>query len=143
MQLTLAEAKTIADAAIRYARDRSAHVSVCVCDENGRFILINRMDGAVATTNRGSIGRALAAASAGRSSDIIPDPNDMTSNVGTVTGEGMPLIHRKGGLPIYRDGTPVGACGVCGAESDVVNEDCAQAGILDVGGLSSSDGDRP
>lgn len=135
MTLTLAEAKQIVEAALDHARENSARISVCVCDENGRFIALNRMDGAVVTANRQAIGKALASAATGRRSDYMPAPGEASGSVSTVKGEGMPLSHRQGGLPIYRNGTLVGACGVGGADSDPTNEACASAGIGAVAGL--------
>jgi glc operon protein GlcG len=137
MTLTLAEAKQIVEAALDHAGQHSARISICVCDENGRFIALNRMDGAVATTNRQAIGKALASASTGRSSEYMPSPGETAGRVSTVTGEGMPLSHRQGGLPIYRDGMLVGACGVSGADTGAINETCASAGIGAVAGLRS------
>jgi uncharacterized protein GlcG (DUF336 family) len=138
MTLTLAEAKQIADAVVSHAHDHSAKVSTCVCDENGRFIALNRMDGAVATTNRQAIGKALASASTGRPSDYMPNPDEVSGGFATVTGEGMPLNRRQGGLPIYRDGELIGACGVSGAGTNTLDLACAQAGIGAVDGLHST-----
>lgn len=78
MTLTLAEAKQIVGAALDHARERSARVSACVCDEKGRFVALNRMDGAAATTNRQAIGKALASVSTGRSSDYMPGPGEVS-----------------------------------------------------------------
>jgi len=129
MTLTLAEAKQIVDAVLSHARDHSAKVSTCVCDDNGRFIALNRMDGAAATTNRQAIGKAIASASTGRPSDYMPNPDEVSGGFATVTGEGMPLNHRQGGLPIYRNGALIGACGVSGSSSNETDETCASAGI--------------
>jgi uncharacterized protein GlcG (DUF336 family) len=41
----------------------------------------------------------------------------------------MPLIRRRGGLPIYRHGVLIGACGVSGSETNSADEACAGAGI--------------
>jgi uncharacterized protein GlcG (DUF336 family) len=137
MQLTLNEAKYIAGKAIEYALRHSALISICICDENGRFIALNRMDGAVATSNRQAIGKAIASASSGRASDHMPASDDIPQATATVTGEGMPLLHRRGGLPIYRNGVLIGSCGVGGSDSDAMDEACAAAGIREIDGLDT------
>jgi uncharacterized protein GlcG (DUF336 family) len=56
MTLTLAEAHRITEGAIAKARELEVEISVTVHDANGRLIALNRMDGAFAVSNRGSIG---------------------------------------------------------------------------------------
>jgi uncharacterized protein GlcG (DUF336 family) len=85
MPLALAEAKQIIEVALADARDLSGKVSVCVCDEKGRSVALNRMDGAVATTNHQAIGKAIASASTGRPSDHKPLPTELFQRDGMVT----------------------------------------------------------
>jgi uncharacterized protein GlcG (DUF336 family) len=112
-------------------------ISVAVCDSDGRLIALNRMDGAVALANTGSIGKAVVAAGSGRpSGEAGGFENPTLLRTSTAIGEGMPAIRRKGGLPIIRNGAIEGACGVGGAE-DELTEECARAAITAIGPMAT------
>ncbi len=70
---TLSEAKRIIEAAITRARELDVNISVAVCDISGRLIALNRMDGALWDVDRGSIGKAIAAAMTGRPSQELSE----------------------------------------------------------------------
>jgi uncharacterized protein GlcG (DUF336 family) len=128
MSLSLAEANSIVSAAVAKARQLHVNVSVAVCDELGHLIALNRMDGAYATVNRFSIGKAVVSASTGRpSSEVVAIVNHVP--VDTVAGDGVPAVRIRGGLPILRGREIEGACGVDGAQSNEQDEECARAGI--------------
>jgi uncharacterized protein GlcG (DUF336 family) len=129
MALTLAEANRIIEGALAEARTRRAEISVTVCNADGRLIALSRMDGAAAEANRGSIGKAIAAASFGRPSDTVDASMDSPLRTGTVIAEGLPIDPRRGGLPIIRGGNVEGGCGVDGASSGEEDEACARAGL--------------
>jgi glc operon protein GlcG len=131
--LTLAEAKSIVDAAVAQARQLNVNVTVTVCDKQGRLIALNRMDGAYAEADRFSIGKAIVSAGTGLPSGEVKGHVDHPP-VGTVVGEGVSAIGIRGGLPIFRDGQIEGACGVDGALSSEQDEDCARAGIASIPG---------
>ncbi|GAB1717332.1 MAG: hypothetical protein NTAFB05_23740 [Nitrobacter sp.] len=130
MPLTLAEAQRIVAGAIAEARKHNAQISVTVCDAEGRLVALNRMDGAAAEANHGSIGKAIAAASFGKSSGASGLSGDIFPlRTGTVIGEGLPVDHRRGGLPVVGDAGVEGGCGVDGAGGGEENEACARAGL--------------
>jgi glc operon protein GlcG len=130
MPLTLAEARRIVAGAIAEARKRNVQISVTVCDADGRLIALNRMDGAAAEANRGSIGKAIAAASFGKPSGASELSGEVFSpRTGTVVGEGLPIDHRRGGLPVVGDAGTEGGCGVDGAGTGEADEACARAGL--------------
>lgn len=129
MALLLAEADRIIEGAIAKARELKVEISVTVCDADGRLVALKRMDGAFATSNRGSIGKAIAAAASGRPSGEAEAVVDFSLRTGTVIGEGAPVIRRLGGLPVIRAGVIDGACGVSGANSNEEDEECARAGV--------------
>jgi glc operon protein GlcG len=137
MTVTLAEAHRIIEGAIAKARELKAEISVTVCDANGRLVALNRMDGALAESNRFSIGKAIVAVASGRPSGEAEMPIDFSLRTGTVVGEGFPIIRRQGGLPIIRGGAVDGACGVSGASNNEEDERCARAGIERVGACSN------
>jgi glc operon protein GlcG len=132
LTLTLAEAHRIIEGAIAQAQELKAEISVTVCDANGRLIALNRMDGAFAESNRGSIGKAIASAASGRPSGEAEASVDFSLRTGTVIGEGAPIIRRRGGLPIIRKGAVDGACGVGGANTNDEDESCARAGLAKI-----------
>jgi glc operon protein GlcG len=127
--LTLAEANSIVDAAIAKARQLNVSVSVTVCDQRGRLIALNRMDGASAEANRFSIGKAIASAGTGLPSGEVKGIIDSQAEI---VGEGAPPIGTQGGLPIFQNNLIEGACGVDGARSHEQEEECARAGIASI-----------
>jgi uncharacterized protein GlcG (DUF336 family) len=129
MTLTLADANRIVGGAIAEARKRDVEISVTVCNAEGRLIALSRMDGAIAEANRGSIGKAIAAASFGQPSNAVEASFDFRLPTGTVLGEGLPLDRRRGGLPIIRDGKVEGGCGVDGTGNGEQDEACARIGL--------------
>src|SRR5262249_54725052 len=129
--LILAEATSIVDAAIAKARQLDVNVSVTVCDEDGRLIAFKRMDGTPAEADRLSIGKAVASAGTGLPSGEVEGAVDYTP-VGTVIGEGTSAICIRGGLPIFRNDKIEGACGVAGAVSHELEEECSRAGIASI-----------
>jgi glc operon protein GlcG len=128
MTLSLAEANSIMDSAIAKARQLEVIVSVAVCNEQGRLLALNRMDGAFADANQFFIGKAVVSALTGLPSGKV-DSTAVIPPSGTVVGEGVPMVRIRGGLPIFRCGQIEGACGVGGAPSREQDEECARAGI--------------
>src|SRR5262249_55594905 len=125
--LTLAQANLIVDAAIAKERQLNVSVSVTVCDERGRLIALNRMDGAYAEANRFSIGKAIASAGTGLPSGEVKGIIDSRAEI---VEEGAPPIGIQGGLPIFQEDLIEGACGVDGALAHEQEEDFARAGVL-------------
>ncbi len=110
MVLKLAEAKKIIDGAIAKARELRVEVSVTVCNQEGRLIALNRMDGVrFADASRETIGKAIISASCGGPSNR-PTGWEHHPLTDTVIGEGAPAT--AGGTPIIRDDAIEGACGV-------------------------------
>jgi glc operon protein GlcG len=133
MPLTLAEANTIVAAAIEKARQLNIIVNVAMCDNQGHLIAFNRMDRASAEGDRFAIGKAVASAGTGRPSGEAVRHVDHPP-VASVVAEGVPVLHVRGGLPIFRSGQIEGGCGVDGAPSHHEQEEaCARAGIASLG----------
>jgi glc operon protein GlcG len=133
MTLTLAEANTIVAAAIAKARQLNIIVNVAVCDNQGHLISFNRMDRATAEGGRFAIGKAVASAGTGLPSGELASRVDHPQVAGAVA-EGVPVLHIRGGLPIFRSGQIDGGCGVSGAPSQHHQEEaCALAGIASLG----------
>lgn len=124
--LTLAEATAVIGHAIQEARRLGGVVSVAVCGPQGRLIASSKMAGAGAMTARGAIGKAVASAISGEPSEFMPPPGDDLS-CSVVEGEGTAALHERGGIPLRRAGTRIGAVGVFGNASREQDFLCATA----------------
>ena len=137
--LTLSMSRQIVAKAIERARQLDARISVAVCDNQGRLIALNRMDGATGwDVDRCSMGKAVAAAITGSPSDQLVKHLQSGGRMRSSTCNVVPPKAQRGGLPIMEDGVVQGACGVSGAATTEQDEECARAGItaldaLDVG----------
>jgi glc operon protein GlcG len=112
--LTLAEANQAIAAALARAQRMKMEIAVSVCDEGGRLVAFQRMDGVFSEAIPLAIGRAIAAAALRKSSGDKDAFLDLKS-VWRVAGAGLPIISGPGGLPIIRNDQTVGAIGVCGS----------------------------
>lgn len=128
MSVSLNEAQRVIDAAVGKATELGLRISVAVCDEGGRIVAVNRMDGAFMAAAYGSIGKAIAAAAFGRPSGELAALADGPLVRGISRAEGDHMAPSAGAFPIRRGGVIVGACGVGGA-SDEQDEECALAGV--------------
>jgi uncharacterized protein GlcG (DUF336 family) len=134
MSIRLTEANRAIQAALAKAHNLAVNIIVTVCDADGRLVALQRMDGALAEANLGSIGKAIVSARSRRPSGDESIEGSEYFRAATVVGEGAPLIRRPGGLPIIRAGQIEGALGVGGA-TDAQDVECALAGI---GAVTSS-----
>jgi uncharacterized protein GlcG (DUF336 family) len=126
--LTLSKSRNIVDRAIVRARELNATISVAVCDSKGWLIALNRMDGADWDADRGSIGKAVAAAITGYPSDQLAS-RIAANGRQMALGKMIATRGRRGGLPIKEAGIIEGGCGVSGAPTLEQDEECARAGI--------------
>ena len=126
--LTLAEANQAIAAALDRAQNMKMKIAVSVCDEGGRLVAFQRMDGVFLESIPLAIGKAIGAAASRKSSGDKDDVLDLQS-VWRVAGAGLPVIARPGGLPITRNAQRVGAIGVSGSATDQEDERCAKAGV--------------
>ena len=126
--LTLAEANQAIAAAVARATAMKMKIAVSICDEEGRLVAFQRMDGVFSESVPLAIGKAIAAAAATKSSGDKQAVLDLQS-VWRVAGAGLPVIAGPGGLPITRKAQKVGAIGVAGSATDQEDEQCAKAGL--------------
>jgi uncharacterized protein GlcG (DUF336 family) len=104
-----------------------------VCDNQGHLIAFNRIDRAYAEGDRFAIGKAVASAGTGLPSGEIESRVDHPP-AADVVAQGVPALHVRGGLLIFRSGQIEGGCGVDGAPSHHEQEEaCARAGIASLG----------
>jgi glc operon protein GlcG len=126
--LTLAEANQAIAAAVARATAMKIKIAVSVCDEGGRLVAFQRMDGVFSESIPLAIGKAIAAA-ASRKSGSDKDAVLDLQLVWRVAGMGLPINAGPGGLPITRNAQRVGAIGVSGSTTPQEDEQCAKAGV--------------
>ena len=127
--LTLSNARKIVDHVLERAKELNVSVSVAVCDQGGRFIALNQMDGSVGwEADRCSIGKS------------DRRGHHRTSQCSTFRGiqqrrraiayiQLVPPLGQSGGLPIVEADVVQGGCGGSGAATPEQDEECASAGI--------------
>jgi glc operon protein GlcG len=131
MPLTLAEANQVVQGALEKARELNIRISVAVCDAGGRLVAFNRMDGSIWAGAYGSQGKAIASVAFGRASGELQERAGSPIVSGIAAAEGGHMIASQGAVPIVRNGTVEGACGVGGGTSQQ-DEDCARAGVAKI-----------
>src|SRR5258708_553044 len=123
--LNLAAIKTMAAAAEAEARKRNVQVTLCIVDESGNLLFLQKADGAGLNTIQFAQKKARHAAIYRRPSKAAAD--QLKSGETQVLGfpEAFP---NQGGLPIQVDGQTIGGIAASGAASEV-DEAIAQAAI--------------
>jgi uncharacterized protein GlcG (DUF336 family) len=128
--LTLSKARKIVDRTVERARALNISISVSVCDTRGRLVALNQMDGSEGVqVDRSSMGKAVAAAVTGRSSDRLFEEFSSGNVRLSAWNNVVPPCGQRGGLPIVEAGVVQGGCGVSGSPTPEQDEECARAGI--------------
>lgn len=127
MTLSLAQANSVLEAAIRKAQEFDIRISVSVCDAGGRLRAFQRMDGAHWAGGYGSQGKAVTSAAFARPSGVVAELAQFPIMPSIAEAEGGHIIYCQGAVPIFIDGVLVGAVGVGGGSAQQ-DEDCAAAG---------------
>ena len=120
----------VTDAALAHAQGRSWAVTVCVCDDGGHILRVERADGAAPFTAEMAIAKSAAAALGRRDSKGFEDMINQ-GRTAFVTAPLRGLL--EGGVPISVDGQIVGAVGVSGVKSSE-DAEIARAGIAALAG---------
>ena len=127
--LTLDDARKIAAAAGAHAESRNWAVSICITDEGGHIVLMQRADGAAPFTAQMALAKSSTASLGRRESKAFED----MINQGRTAFVTAPLTGMlEGGVPILIDGHVVGAVGVSGVKS-AEDAEIARAGIAALG----------
>src|ERR1700691_5203731 len=142
MSVTLAQASTVVDVALKQARDSNlAPLTVCVLDAGGHLVAFKREDKSGILRYDIAFGKAWGAlgmgfASRTRASRATKTPQFFTM---LAAASGGRMVSNPGGV-LIRDpgGNIIGACGVSGDVSDK-DEMCAVAGI-EAAGLKADPG---
>jgi glc operon protein GlcG len=114
--LNLAAIKAMVAAAESEAQKRNVQVTICIMDESGNLLFLQKADGATLNTIQFAQKKARYAALYGRPSGVAED-SLKGGNLGElVFPDGFP---NRGGLPIEVDGRIIGAVACSGAPSEV------------------------
>jgi glc operon protein GlcG len=123
--LNLAAIKTMVAAAEAEAQKRNVQVTICIVDESGNLLFLQKADGAGLTTIQFATKKARHAALYGRPSKASADQ----LKAGNIQVLAFPdAFPNQGGLPIKVDGQTLGGIAASGAASEV-DEAIAQAAI--------------
>ena len=124
--LNLAAIKTMAAAAEAEALKRNVQVTICIVDESGNLLYLQKGDGAGLNTIQFAQKKARHAAFYGKPSKDAVD----TVKGGNVAAMAFPdYFPSQGGVPIQLDGQTLGGIGVSGAPSSEIDQAVAQAGL--------------
>lgn len=123
--LNLEAIKVMVSAAEAEAAKRKVHVTICVVDDSGNLLFLEKGDGATLNTIQFAQKKARHAAAyrspSKKGADAVKN--------GNVAALAFPdFFPNQGGLPIQVDGETIGAIAASGASSDV-DEAVAQAGL--------------
>jgi glc operon protein GlcG len=119
------DCRRIVEAAAAHARAKNWAVSICVCDDGGHVLRIERLDGAAPFTAQMAMAKATTAAVGRRESKSFEDVINQ-GRTALVTAPLQGLL--EGGVPIIIDGQVIAAVGVSGVKS-VEDAEIARAGI--------------
>jgi len=142
MSITLAQASTIVDVALKKARDSNlAPLTVAVLDSGGHLVAFKREDKSGILRFDIAFGKAWGALGMGFGSRTLASRAAKTPQFFTMlaAASGGRMVTNPGGVLIKdASGTIVGACGISGDTSDK-DEMCAVAGI-EAAGLKADPG---
>jgi len=114
--LNLAALKTLAAAAEQEAQERSVQVTICIVDDSGNLLFLQKADGVGLNTIQFAQRKARYAALYGRPSKVAADQLK-GGDLGVLAyPDAFP---NQGGMPIKVDGQTIGAIACSGAPSEV------------------------
>ena len=136
--LTLDEAQSLCTAARSAATDLGVPMSFAVMDPGGHLLALVRMDGALWVTADVAQGKAWTSAaygvpSAAQKEKLAPMPNFATAITAMTHGRFTP---QTGAVPVFRDGTLLGAIGGSGGTGEQDEAVCTNA--VQAGGFSTT-----
>jgi glc operon protein GlcG len=114
--LNLAALKTMVAAAETEAQKRGVEVTICIMDDSGNLLFLQKADGATLNTIQFAQRKAKHAALYGRPSGTAEDSLKKGELGMLVFPDAFP---NRGGLPIKVDGKTIGAIACSGAPSEV------------------------
>ncbi|MGW2644963.1 GlcG/HbpS family heme-binding protein [Streptomyces sp. NPDC001393] len=117
--LSIEDAELLVDAARRAAEEAGVTVSITVLDAGGHLLAFRRDDRAVLISGETSTRKAYTALQLNTSTADLVDAVQPGGPFHTLpTALDRPLLFIAGGVPVHRDGRPVGAIGVGGGSPE-------------------------
>ena len=130
VQLNLAGAETLVEAAKKKAAAMSLKCNIAVVDDGGHLLAFVRMDGARPASVATALSKAVSAATFRQATGAMPAKGepDLLLSLSLQTASGGKITSLKGGAPIVVEGQVIGAVGIGGGtgEQDV---EVANAGV--------------
>jgi glc operon protein GlcG len=123
--LNLAAIKALAAAAELEAQNRDVQVTICIVDESGNLLFLQKADHTSLNTIQFAQRKARYAAIYGRPSKVAADQLQGGDMAVLAFPDGFP---NQGGVPIKVDGQTIGAIACSGAQSEV-DEAISQAAV--------------
>jgi glc operon protein GlcG len=124
-ELTLSDAKKIADKASEYAKKKKWSVAIAIVNSEGNLLYFQRDEKSYSGAIEASIQKAKSSNAFQRPTKAFVD-GIKEGRIGLVTVKDIVAI--EGGLPIVLGGAHVGAIGVSGAKA-TEDEECAKAAL--------------
>lgn len=119
------DCRRIIEAAAAHARAKHWAVSICVCDDGGHILRLERLDGAAPFTAQMAVAKASTAALGRRESKSFEDTINQ-GRTALVTAPIQGLL--EGGVPVIIDAQVIGSVGVSGVKS-AEDAEIARVGI--------------
>lgn len=132
IEMTAELAEKALKAAQAKARELGANMTVSVVDESGRLVMAVRGNGCGFFTTETSRGKATASAALRRSTKALVERGNapfLQSLPSIVPGQ---VLVSLGGVPVFKDGSCIGALG-CGGGTGDQDHECATAGVQVIG----------
>ncbi|WP_020617817.1 GlcG/HbpS family heme-binding protein [Paenibacillus daejeonensis] len=122
VKLELAEARAMIEAAKAAAEEAQVLETICIVDDGGYVIAMERMDGARITGPEIAIAKAFTASGHKRSTHLFNQPGGPASPTGEAFGIHVMMPGKfaifVGGFPIVVDGEVVGGVGISGGNGE-------------------------
>lgn len=130
VQLNLAGAETVLEAAKKKAAALGLKCNIAIVDDGGHMLAFARMDGARPASAATALTKAVSAATFRQETGPLPPKGepDALLSLSAQNASGGKITALKGGVPIVIDGQVVGAVGVGGGTGEQ-DAEVAKAGI--------------
>ncbi|MGW4713453.1 GlcG/HbpS family heme-binding protein [Nocardia sp. NPDC004260] len=129
MTISLERAESVVAAARRAATDRGKTVTIAVVDADGNLMAFARMPGASLPTIDSAQHKAAAAIALGFDTIQMAPLNDLGHLLPGAVSSGEPFVPHGGGVLIRTGGVLLGALGVSGATTPIVDHKIASAAV--------------
>ncbi|MGW4090856.1 GlcG/HbpS family heme-binding protein [Nocardia sp. NPDC004750] len=129
MTISLERAESVVAAARRAAADRRETVTIAVVDADGNLMAFARMPGASLPTIDSAQHKAAAAIALGFDTIQMAPLNDLGHLLRGAVSSGEPFVPHGGGVLIRTGGVLLGALGVSGATTPIVDHKIAWAAV--------------